>query len=241
MSQRGSELVGYLILVRHAHSTANASGILSGQRKGVFLSESGREQAESLADRLGAVPIGQVLVSPMERCQETIEPWLTQFGNKRMKVAVEPRLIEVDYGAWSGKKLRSLATQKLWNTVQRTPSRVTFPGGESLLAMQQRAMSAIHDAFARPTKGHVMVVSHGDVIKSIVASSLGMHLDEFQRIVIDPASVSIIDFYTSRPRALVINNASGSVSALLADKAKNRILLGGGAGPMSARTRKKRS
>jgi len=100
-------------------------------------------------------------------------------------------------------------------------------------------MAAIHDAFgARSSKGHVMVVSHGDVIKSIVASSLGMHLDEFQRIVIDPASVTIIDFESPRPRALVINNASGSVSALLGDRAKKRILLGGGSGPLARKKSK---
>ena len=232
-------LVGLLILVRHAHSTANAAGILSGQRKGVSLTATGKEQAISLAERIGKADINQILISPLERCRETLEPWLEKYGNARMKVEIEPRLIEVDYGSWSGKKLRSLTTQKLWSSVQRTPSRVTFPGGESLLAMQERSMAAIHDAFgARSSKGHVMVVSHGDVIKSIVASSLGMHLDEFQRIVIDPASVTIIDFESPRPRALVINNASGSVSALLGDRAKKRILLGGGSGPLAKKKSK---
>ncbi len=215
-------------MIRHAHSTANASGVLSGQLPNVHLSKSGQEQAKRLAERLGKLTIAQVQVSPMDRCSETLAPWLAKYG-KNVKVITEPNLVEVDYGKWSGKKLATLSRAKLWRKVQGQPSAVTFPEGESLSQMQVRAMQTVHDFFASNLELTIMI-SHGDVIKAIVASSLGMHLDDFQRIVIDPASITILESSGGTIRLTRLNDSDSSVGELLQSKNKRGHLLGGGKG-----------
>ena len=217
-----------IVLIRHAHSTANAAGVLSGQLPNVHLSESGQEQAERLAERLGKLTIARVHVSPMDRCSQTLAPWLAKYG-KGVTVTLEPNLVEVDYGKWSGKKLATLSRAKLWRKVQGQPSAVTFPDGESLAQMQVRAMQSVHDFFASDQEMTIMV-SHGDVIKAIVASSMGMHLDDFQRIVIDPASITILESSGGAIRLTRLNDSDSSVSELLQSKSKRGHLLGGGKG-----------
>ena len=217
-----------IVLIRHAHSTANAAGILSGQLLNVHLSKSGQEQAQRLAERLGKLTISQVQVSPMDRCSETLAPWLAKYG-KNVNVSFDPNLIEVDYGKWSGKKLATLSRAKLWRKVQGQPSAVTFPEGESLSQMQVRAMKSVHDFFDSDLELTIMV-SHGDVIKAIVASSMGMHLDDFQRIVIDPASITILESSGGAIRLTRLNDSDSSVSELLQSKNKRGHLLGGGKG-----------
>ena len=217
-----------IVLIRHAHSTANATGVLSGQLPNVHLSKSGQEQAERLAERLGKLTIAEVQVSPMDRCSETLAPWLAKYG-KGVTVNLEPNLIEVDYGKWSGKKLATLSRAKLWRKVQGQPSAVTFPNGESLAQMQVRAMQTVHDFFASDQEMTIMV-SHGDVIKAIVASSMGMHLDDFQRIIIDPASITILESNGGAIRLTRLNDSDSSVSELLQSKSKRGHLLGGGKG-----------
>jgi len=217
-----------IVLIRHAHSTANAAGVLSGQLPNVHLSKSGKEQAERLAERLGKLTIAQVHVSPMDRCSETLAPWLAKYG-KGVTVISEPNLVEVDYGKWSGKKLATLSRAKLWRKVQGQPSAVTFPDGEGLAQMQVRAMKTVHDFFTSDLEMTIMV-SHGDVIKAIVASSMGMHLDDFQRIVIDPASITILESSGGAIRLTRLNDSDSSVSELLQSKSKRGHLLGGGKG-----------
>ena len=217
-----------IVLIRHAHSTANAAGVLSGQLPNVNLSKSGQEQAERLAERLGKLTIARVHVSPMDRCSQTLAPWLAKYG-KGVTVTLEPNLVEVDYGKWSGKKLATLSRAKLWRKVQGQPSAVTFPDGESLAQMQVRAMQSVHDFFASDQEMTIMV-SHGDVIKAIVASSMGMHLDDFQRIVIDPASITILESNGGAIRLTRLNDSDSSVSELLQSKSKRGHLLGGGKG-----------
>jgi probable phosphoglycerate mutase len=164
----------------------------------------------------------------MDRCSETLAPWLAIYG-KNVNVITEPNLVEVDYGKWSGKKLATLSRAKLWRKVQGQPSAVTFPEGESLSQMQVRAMQAVHDFFASNLELTIMV-SHGDVIKAIVASSLGMHLDDFQRIVIDPASITILESSGGTIRLTRLNDSDSSVGELLQSKNKRGHLLGGGKG-----------
>lgn len=217
-----------IVLIRHAHSTANAAGVLSGQLPNVHLSKAGQEQAVRLATRLGQLTISQVQISPMERCAETLAPWLAEHG-KNVKVISDPNLVEVNYGKWSGKKLATLSRAKLWRQVQGQPSSVIFPDGEGLAEMQVRAMRSIYGFFASDLELTIMV-SHGDVIKSIVASSLGMHLDDFQRIVIDPASISILESNGGDIRVTRLNDSDASVSEILKSKNKRGHLLGGGKG-----------
>ena len=217
-----------IVLIRHAHSTANAAGVLSGQLPNVHLSKSGQEQAERLAERLGKLTISRVQISPMDRCAETLAPWLSKYG-QGVTVVSDRNLIEVDYGKWSGKKLATLSRAKLWRKVQGQPSAVTFPEGEGLAAMQVRAMRSVHDFFTSDYELTIMV-SHGDVIKAIVASSMGMHLDDFQRIVIDPASITILESNGGHIRLTRLNDSDSSISELLRSKNKRGHLLGGGKG-----------
>jgi len=222
-----------LVLVRHAHSEANAAGILSGRRANVHLTEKGNEQAQQLALRLGNFPVSHVRISPMERCFETISPWINTIllpNNPRIKPVIDENLTEVDYGSWSGKRLSTLNKHKMWKTVQESPSRMYFPSGEGIAQMQARAMKSVHDAVFKKATGSAVLVSHGDVIKSIVASALGMHLDEFQRIIIDPASISILDYSTTKPRILLLNDSRSVVTELLLSPKRTKNLLGGGAG-----------
>lgn len=222
-----------LVLIRHAHSEANAAGVLSGRLPNVHLSEKGLAQSEQLTVRLGNFPVSNMRVSPMERCFETISPWINSIvlpNNPKFEPVIDEQLTEVDYGTWSGKKLAVLSRNKLWKTVQESPSRMYFPKGEGIAQMQSRAMKSVHEAVSSKAKGAAVIVSHGDVIKSIVASALGMHLDEFQRVVIDPASVSILDYSSIKPRVLLLNDSRSVVTELLISPKRAKNLLGGGSG-----------
>lgn len=222
-----------LVLIRHAHSQSNASGVLSGRLPNIHLSEKGIKQSQQLSERLGNFAVAQLRVSPMERCFETISPWLNDVVLKNspdFEPIIDPSLNEVDYGHWSGKKLITLARKKEWRTVQESPSRMYFPGGEGIAQMQSRAMSVVHELAKLPDSKTAVIVSHGDVIKSIVASAVGTHLDEFQRIIIDPASVSVLDYSGIKPRVLLLNDTRAVVTDLLQAPKRSRNLLGGGAG-----------
>ncbi|MGJ3190046.1 MSMEG_4193 family putative phosphomutase [Paenarthrobacter nitroguajacolicus] len=223
-----------LILVRHGRTTANATGLLAGRAVGVTLDQLGRDQATLAGDRLAVVPVVGVVSSPLERCRQTAQLILDRQAGTP-PTTVEPDLNECDYGQWQGRKLSDLATEDLWPVVQSQPSAVVFPGGESMAAMQARAVAAIrrHDAAfeAEYGPGAVWVaVSHGDVIKSILADALGMHLDLFQRINVSPASVSIVQYSATRPSVYATNTEAGDLSWLSKGIRSGDAPVGGGAG-----------
>lgn len=235
-----------VILVRHGRTTANASGTLAGRTPGVKLDETGTAQAQRTAERLAVVPLTAVVTSPLERCRQTARILLkAQEGSPA--TATERGITECDYGAWQGRSLRELAKEPLWKTVQSQPSAAVFPDGESMVTMQSRSVSAVRRldaAFeAEHGPGAVWVaVSHGDIIKSVLADALGMHLDLFQRIQVDPASVSIIRYTDARPYVLATNTHAGDLSWLKPPAKKGRsrkraaggahdAAVGGGAGP----------
>lgn len=222
-----------VVLIRHAHSEANAKALLSGRTVGVHLSPKGDIQSQELISRLGRLRVATLRISPLERCYETINPWWETIGkahNPTVELIRDENLNEVDYGDWSGKKLAVLSKKRLWHTVQNSPSAMYFPSGEGLAQMQERAMRAVHEATSTRKKGAVVFVTHGDVIKSIVASALGMHLDSFQRLVIDPASISVIEFSSAKPRLLLLNDSRANLEEFLNAPYRKRNLLGGGAG-----------
>ena len=196
------------------------------------MSAVGVEQSHTLTSRLGKTKISALRISPMERCNETISPWWESIGkscNRKVELSIDNNLSEVDYGRWSGKKLSALSKLKQWKTVQNKPSAMYFPLGEGLAQMQERAMRSVYESL-NTKKGAVILVSHGDVIKSIIASTLGMHLDNFQRIVIDPASISVIDFSSSIPRLLLLNDSQSQLEGLLNAPVRKTSFLGGGTG-----------
>jgi probable phosphomutase (TIGR03848 family) len=239
-----------VILVRHGRTTANADGVLAGRAPGVRLDETGAAQAAAAAERLAGVSLARVVSSPLERCRQTATA-VAKAQTARPRPVTDRGLTECDYGDWQGRALKDLAKEKLWKVVQSQPSAVEFPGGESMRAMQERAVAAVrrHDAAVEAEHGPHAVwvaVSHADVIKSVLADALGTHLDLFQRIHVDPASLSIIRYTEARPFVLGVNTTEGSLAHLQPPargarggrggrgKAATDAVVGGGAGPAGA-------
>jgi probable phosphomutase (TIGR03848 family) len=209
-----------VVLLRHARSTANGSGVLAGRSPGVELDPTGQQQAQALVERLAAVPLAAVVSSPLTRCEQTLAPLATARG---LVVRAEPDLSEVDYGDWTNRELRSLFKEPLWTVVQQHPSAAIFPAGEGLAAVQARSVAAVRAHDARITAEHGaeavwLLCSHGDVIKSILADALGQHLDSFQRIVVDPASVSVVRYTDTRPFVMRVNDTGGELASIVPHK-----------------------
>ena len=228
-----------VLLVRHGRTEANASGLLAGWTPGVHLDDLGREQAATMAARLLPLPLAAVVTSPLERTCETAEA-IRLDRDPAPPLEVDDRIGECRYGDWTGQPLKTLVKEPLWKVVQAHPSAAVFPGpeGESMAAMATRAVGAVRDWNARlgPDATYA-IVSHGDVIKSILADALGMHLDTFQRIQVDPASVSVVRYTDLRPFVLRSNDTGGDVASLLPPKGRRRrrrpssdAAVGGGAG-----------
>lgn len=228
-----------VILLRHGRTTSNAGGVLAGHQP-TELDEAGRAQAEAVGQRLAAagLPLAAVVTSPLIRCRQTLE-----LALPGVEAAVDERLVECRYGDWEGQQLKTLAKQPLWRTVQAHPAAATFPNGESMAAMSARAVASIRDWDARVTAERGpdavwLACSHGDVIKAIVADALGLHLDLFQRISVDPASVTVLRYTPLRPFLLRANDTGGDLSGLRPPKrrrtrrtATSDAVVGGGAGP----------
>ena len=234
-----------LLLLRHGRTTANADGGLAG-RQPVELDEVGRAQAVAGGARLRALPLAAVVTSPLIRCRQTLE-----LALPGATPVVEDGLTECDYGAWQGQPLKKLARDPLWQVVQQHPSAAVFPEGESMAAMATRAVEAVRRWDARITAEHGpeavwLACSHGDVIKAIVADALGVHLDLFQRIVVDPGSVTGIRYTPVRPFLLRLNDTGGDLAGLVPPKrprrrraaraAESDAPVGGGVGAASAGT-----
>lgn len=242
-----------VLLVRHGRTTANASGILAGWTPGVGLDDVGQRQASALGERLAAagVTLARIVSSPLQRCQET-SAILQEKAAADIPVEADDRLGECRYGAWTGRPLKELAQEELWRVVQDQPSAARFPDGpdfpgESMTAMQARALDAVRsiDAQVEATHGADAVwvaVSHGDVIKAVLADAAGAHLDQFQRIHVEPASVSVVRYTARRPFLLRTNDTGGDLSGLKpappppgdqAPEPSGDAVVGGGSSPSS--------
>jgi probable phosphomutase (TIGR03848 family) len=223
-----------LLLVRHG-LTAMTGPVLAGWTPGGHLDDRGREQATTLAERLLPVPVAAIVASPLERCQETAAALAV---GRDIPVTTDDRLGECKYGDWTGQELKKLAKDPLWKVVQAHPSAAAFPNGDALRDTQVRAVDAVRDHNAELGDAATWVaVSHGDVIKAIVADALGVHLDMFQRIQVDPCSLTIIRYTPLRPFVVRLNDTGGSMAELLPSKRRSRrrsgssdAAVGGGSG-----------
>jgi len=225
-----------VILLRHGRTTANTNGVLAGWTPGVLLDETGAAQVRAVGERLAKVPLAAVVSSPLERCRQTAD---AVAEGRDLEVQSDDRLGEARYGDWTGRTLKDLVKEPLWKVVQQHPSAAVFPGpeGEGLAQTQARAVSAVREWNAKLGPGAVwLACSHGDVIKAILADALGLHLDQFQRIVVDPASVSVVTYTETRPFVVRVNDTGGDVSGLIPPpkrrrrKASSDAPVGGGAG-----------
>lgn len=223
-----------VLLVRHG-LTAGTGHVLTGRTPGIPLDDRGREQAAALAGRLAEVRLDAIVTSPLERCRQTAEAIAAARDGEPLPVKEDEEFAEVNYGDWTGQPLKRLAKDPLWRVVQAHPSAVRFPGedAESLLEVQHRAVQAVRELNARLGRDAVyLICSHGDVIKSVIADSLGLHLDLSQRIQVDPCSLSVIRYTPLRP-FLVRMNDTGRTAAGLANGQQPRqgdAAIGGGAG-----------
>ena len=225
-----------VVLVRHG-LTAMTGPVLAGWTPGLHLDERGEAQAASVAERLGPVPFDAVVSSPLDRCLDTAAAVL---AGRELELQIDERLGECRYGDWTGRPIKELAKDPLWKVVQSHPSAVVFPGpeGEPLRETQARAVGAVRDWNARLGPDATwLACSHGDVIKAVVADAMGLHLDQFQRIVIDPCSVTVIRYTEMRPFVVRVNDTGGGVQDLLPPTKKGRrrkassdATVGGGAG-----------
>ena len=206
-----------VILLRHGRSTSNTAHTLAGRSEGVELDEKGAAQAAALVERLDGLPIAALVRSPLLRCRMTLEPLAAALG---LEPLVDERLSEVDYGEWTGRKLGELVKEPLWSVVQQQPSAAVFPAGEGLANVQTRAVAAVREHDRRLAEEHGgdalwIACTHGDVIKAVVADALGTHLDSFQRITADPASMSVIRYTPVRPFVLHLNHTGAQLASAL--------------------------
>lgn len=205
-----------LVLVRHA--TTAATGTRLGGRTQTSLDDTGRGQAERAAERLAALPLKAIYASPLPRTLETAR---IVAARHRLDVRSEDGLLEVEYGDWTDRPLKPLTRTKKWSVIQSRPSLVTFPNGESIRQAQLRAIDAIEAIVARHRRGAVAVVSHADLIKAVVSFYLGQPLDLFQRLVVSPASVTVLHLSADGGQpALLRFNDDGPLTAPPASPAR---------------------
>lgn len=201
-----------VILVRHGRSTANTAAVLAGRSAGIALDEVGRGQAAALPARLGERGADLVAIarSPLQRCAETVAP--LAGGLIDVPQVVVDGLTEVDYGEWTNRPLRELAKEPLWQTVQRQPSAAVFPGGEAMSAMANRAVTTVRELDAQyggeDGADLWIACTHGDIIKAVIADAMGLHLDGFQRIVVEPASMSVVRYHPRQTYVHTVNNTA---------------------------------
>lgn len=199
-----------VLMVRHGE-TPTTGKVLPGRAAGLHLSETGQMQAKAVAQRLSALPsIDAVYSSPLERTRETARP---TAADRDLKVKVERGLVEADVGRWTGQELKAVRKAPEWKAVHQHPSGFRFPGGESFVEMQSRALGAVERIRAAHPGGTVVVFSHADIIKAAVSSALGVHLDLFQRIVVSPCSVTAVAYGAGGPVVLCVNSV-GDLAAM---------------------------
>ena len=196
-----------VFLIRHG-LTHHTGTRLYGRAPGVHLSERGRAQADRLAARFDGVDLTAIEASPLERCMETAAPLAAA---QRLPVTPLDALIEMDAGTWTDRTLGGLARTKLWQRIQHVPSSATFPGGESFASANARLVLALGDVAGRHPKGRIAFVTHSDSIRMLLAHVAGAHLDLFQRMVVDTASVSVVSVGEGPPRLLLANDTDGAL------------------------------
>lgn len=208
-----------LLLIRHGENEYTRTGKLAGWTAGVSLNATGQQQAQKLAEKLKSAPLAALYSSPLERARETAAPLAVA---KNLEVKIVEGMGEVRYGEWQGKSLKRLARTNLWRTVQGHPSAMQFPAGETFRQVQYRAVESIEALVKAHPKDMVAIVSHGDVIKLVVAHYLGLPLDMFQRVMVNTASITILRLGHGHPALVKLNDTTGVEVAPKPKRAKKK-------------------
>ena len=207
-----------LLLIRHGH-TDTAGKRLTGWQRGIHLNARGREEANGLVGRLEGVPVRAIYSSPLERCRETAIPVARA---RKVPIRVRRGLIETGYGDWTGRAISQLRRSKMWRQLHVSPSSIRFPNGESLPGVQERAVAELGRIAADHPNGVIAIVTHADVVALAVAHFAGIHIDQFQRLVIEPASISVVALGEGAPRVMKVND-TGDLGALVRKRERAKL------------------
>ena len=209
--KRKPEAPTVVLFVRHG-TTSTTGKVLPGRARGLSLSEQGRLEADLAAKRIGKLKrVAAVYASPLERAWETAQPIARAH---RLRPRAERGLLEVDVGRWVGQRLDRLRKLPEWRIVQRRPSAFRFPGGESFVALQARAIETVASLVERHPGETIVAVSHGDPIRVVVAHALGIHLDLFQRVHVAPASITAIAWHGAGVSVMTVNSLGDDLARL---------------------------
>ncbi len=193
-----------LFLIRHAANDFVKEGKMAGWLPDVHINDEGHQQAEQMAARMDKIVLDAIYSSPLERAVETAEYLARPRG---LEVQRRESLGEVRVGAWEGQKIDDLNKTDEWRMFQVYPSGARPPGGETGQQVQMRAVGEVESICAAHPEGTVAIVSHADTIKAVVAHYAGIHLDLFQRLVVSPASVTVLWIGPWGPRVVRLNDA----------------------------------
>jgi probable phosphomutase (TIGR03848 family) len=180
-----------VLLIRHASNDYLKDNRMAGLKAGVHLNEQGQREADALARRLGSIALAAIYSSPLERARETAQA-IAQ--SQKLVVQIHPGLIEVDVGDWTDRQIAELQATDAWKQMQARPLDFCFPNGESNAMMHARIVATIDALVAAHPQQTIALVSHADPIKIALAHYLGMNLNDFERLAIEPASVSVLQF-----------------------------------------------
>jgi probable phosphomutase (TIGR03848 family) len=212
------------LLLRHAHSVANKAGILAGQLEGIGLSKDGIAQVNKLTSSFENLKIDRIISSPMQRCLETVEGIAR---SKRKRISIDERLIEMNYGSWSGKKLSKLSRMKEWKVIQTKPSAFRFPQGESFKELEERIESLLKDLSRKYPKETILIITHGDIVKIAASLTVGSGLNNFQKFAIDPCSLTTLSWGSKARMLLTFNQKIVSIKSSKKKKRRDGNTLGG--------------
>jgi probable phosphomutase (TIGR03848 family) len=212
------------LLLRHAHSVANKAGILAGQLEGIGLSKDGIAQVNKLTASFENLKIDRIISSPMQRCLETVEGIAR---SKRKRISIDERLIEMNYGSWSGKKLSKLSRMKEWKVIQTKPSAFRFPQGESFKELEERIESLLKDLSRKYPKETILIITHGDIVKIAASLTVGSGLNNFQKFAVDPCSLTTLSWGSKARMLLTFNQKIVSIKSSKKKKRRDGNTLGG--------------
>jgi alpha-ribazole phosphatase/probable phosphoglycerate mutase len=187
--KHASGIKGIALFMRHGETAWNREGRVMGESP-VELDEHGRAQVESAVPFARIIRPGLIVTSPLIRARQSAEIIARGVGN--VEIVEEPDLAEVRYGHWQGKVYDELVDDQAYLEYQRAPLDTRTPGGESIVEVQQRGVETVQRLIKAHQGERVLFISHGDIIRTVLAHYLGMELAHFRRIRVDNATFSAV-------------------------------------------------